>query len=98
METYHCKFCSSENIKITEVTFKNKTKHLERRCMDCHRQNGYAPKNIPAEDWKLPFGKYKGETLGTVGKKDRDYLLWLYETTEKETLRNRIDETLSFLD
>lgn len=89
-----CKYCDNEEMSIKEVIFKNGTKHLERKCVKCGRQNGYAPKDIDPNDWRLPFGKYKGKTLGEVLKEDKSYLEWLYDNSKKETMRNRIDEVL----
>jgi uncharacterized protein (DUF3820 family) len=30
-------------------------------------------------EWKINFGKYKGETYGEIRKKDSAYLIYLYE-------------------
>lgn len=43
-------------------------------------------------DYRLPIGKYKGETLGIVARRDPEYLLWL-STQEmgSERLEERIE-------
>ena len=44
MKYWKCKTCEALNEKITIVEFKNKTKHLEKRCTECNSFNDYIPK------------------------------------------------------
>lgn len=88
-----------EKIKITEVTFKNNTKHLERRCGDCNKHLDYAPHETDVRKRRIHFGKYKGKTLEEVGRSDRPYLEWLYKQQDlKPSLRAQIEELFAWLD
>lgn len=39
--------------------------------------------SLQLED-RLPFGKYKGQTVQEIYKKDSGYLVWMRETRKKE--------------
>lgn len=41
-------------------------------------------KKEDALKFKLPFGKYKGEMVGTIFYDDESYVYWLYETIDPE--------------
>jgi uncharacterized protein (DUF3820 family) len=42
-----------------------------------------ATTKIKTFDFILPFGKYKGETVDDIFKKDPQYLLWAISSTRK---------------
>jgi uncharacterized protein (DUF3820 family) len=53
---------------------------------------------MSAREYKLPFGKYKGETLEDVYLENRDYLDWLVDVTKfderRVELRSKIQECI----
>ena len=67
------------------------------------RQLGVAEREVPPEppygwDVQLPFGKYRGHTVGAITKRDPDYLLWILENFEglRPALRRAIEAALEF--
>jgi DNA polymerase-3 subunit epsilon/exodeoxyribonuclease X len=44
---------------------------------------------------KLKFGKHKGLTIAEIGKKDKNYLIWLSKNSEDEDLKYTIERYLS---
>jgi uncharacterized protein (DUF3820 family) len=42
----------------------------------------------------MPFGKYKGETLLSVSKKDKGYLLWILENIDSKNIKEKINLVL----
>lgn len=45
------------------------------------------PSGTPNDDWKWPFGKWKGKTLAET---DDSYLDWFMEKSDKEDIKDRI--------
>lgn len=87
--------CEHKNIKVTEQTFSNGTIHNAKRCEDCGRHLGYAPR-VQVEDSLLYFGKYKGEKILEVAEKDPEYLEWLFEQDWcKPRMRDLIEQALA---
>jgi hypothetical protein len=76
----NCPKCGNETIE-TEKTFKNGTHHVEIRCGTCNHFGGYKPQKVPSEV-VVEFGKYKGETLGSIQGFDPAYLRWLATETK----------------
>lgn len=71
-----------------EVIFKNKTKHIEARCPDCNLFFQYIQQS---NNDIIYFGKYKGQNIGDISLKDKQYLLWLLEQPFcKNNLKNKI--------
>lgn len=79
LKTYSCKFCNSKKIALNEKTFSNGTIHLEMKCEDCNKHNGYAPQNIEPNKFTMPFGKFKGKTFVEIDMEDPDYVRWIAE-------------------
>jgi hypothetical protein len=82
-----CHSCGAlfEEYKTAEKIFKNGTKHIEARCPLCDKWIKY----LPQENFIMPFGKYKGMDIDEVARKDLDYIRWLEENTESNSIRNR---------
>lgn len=71
--------CQHEHTEEREVIFKNNTKHIEQRCLDCGRHVKYLPQPIellPEEipDHVIVWGKHKGKRLCEIPP---DYLGWM---------------------
>jgi uncharacterized protein (DUF3820 family) len=85
----NCKKCESIEMIINEVVFSNGTKHLERVCKKCGTKNGYQAQEITmdkAVNFKMPFGKYKGELVSDICKTDRDYSKWCIMNLKDEKI------------
>lgn len=50
--------------------------------------------NATIDTYIMPFGKYKGETLMSLKRKDLGYLLWLRKTELNEPLKQFLEEIL----
>ena len=52
------------------------------------------PKREPIQDknFVMPFGRYKGETLGDVLEVNSAYILWLHENTDMDFHYTIIEE------
>jgi len=87
-----CKKCGSvfDEYETIERIFRNGTKHIEARCPVCGKYIKY----LPQDNFRMPFGKYKGMDIMDVARKDIDYLRWLEENTTKNSIRNRCREAI----
>lgn len=85
------------SVKVKEVTFKNGSKHLERRCGICDKHMGYQSQaHNMGSGKKIHFGQYDGKTFEWVAEHDRDYFEWLLEKPDLQfKLRRVIIETLN---
>lgn len=93
MNKLNCKKCNKEvEYSTQEVIFKNGTKHLEARCAECKTYLKYLPQNNPITI--LPYGKHKGKSLEEICEIDIEYLRWLYDETDKENLKESIDNAI----
>jgi hypothetical protein len=46
-------------------------------------------------EWTFRFGKYKGETFGDVYETDREYVEWLHDATENETIKKALGSIIN---
>ena len=78
-----------EEYVIQEKTFANGTKHNAGYCPECGKFLQYVSKG--GED-RMYFGKYKGETIKEIAKKDKEYLEWIINEFDgcKESLKKKI--------
>ena len=60
-------------------------------CKNCSREGASFQREIKDEEFKMPFGKYKGLTLGNINATDKDYFRWLLK---KESLRNPLKDKI----
>jgi hypothetical protein len=44
-----------------------------------------------ARDFKMPFGKHKGETLEEIYIDDRDYFDWVLDNMENDNIREKFE-------
>jgi hypothetical protein len=47
---------------------------------------------MSVREYKLTFGKHKGETLEEVYLTDREWLEWAHENIEKDGLQEKIED------
>lgn len=85
-----CHRCKKE----VEPVLTPKGKHLRADCPLCKKYIKFVS-HVPSDEFVMPFGKYKGVKLTEVAKIDSDYLHWLYGATQKNNLKEKIDEVLS---
>lgn len=45
----------------------------------------------------MPFGKYKGDTLGTIRLNDVQYLVWLSENVSHQQVREQSEKAIAYL-
>lgn len=89
-----CKQCGSVNLNESEKIFSNGTKHLELRCQDCNAHNGFKAQNINPHEFEMPFGKYKGYTLGNIVAMDREYVNWMLKNITSNSIVDRLVDVL----
>lgn len=77
--------CLHNDTKEITQTFKNGTTHIRVECYNCKRFIKYKPQNI--ENFKLWFGKYKGQELKEV---PLSYLNWYVENGSDKKVIKRI--------
>lgn len=98
MEKLFCQKCKSEQ-EYDETTriFSNKTRHVEAKCRTCKTHIKFLSQDDDrtAADFEMPFGKYKGDTLGDIVEKDKQYLIWLYQQDIQPKLHMKIEEVLN---
>lgn len=90
-----CVYCGSHTLKTETATFKNGTEHVRLSCGDCTRFLKWAPQEKEYSELKnfiLPFGKYRGKTLGQVDEADFEYLEWLGANSNNKNVQKRIKE------
>ena len=89
--TLFCKPCGKEVEYLTAPAGP----HLKATCKECGGYIKFLP-TVPIDQFKIPFGQYRGELILKVAEKDKQYLEWLGSQEEiKESLRNRITEAIS---
>lgn len=93
MELFCTKCRKNKEVKTNVVTFKNGTKHIEGKCFECHTFIKWIPQEIIPHNYKMPFGKYKGKTLGEIKRIDDDYLWYIYDIA-KPRLKDLVDKVL----
>jgi len=94
-EQHQCAYGCETQLVEQERTFKNGTKHIEKRCPTCGRGHGYAPKNINPLEFIMPFGKHIGLPLGEIAKRDRPYLEWARANFKRANIVSRINAVLA---
>ena len=90
-----CKKCgeiiNADNLKTQQIALKQGGYHLKACCPSCQSFIKFIPHSEP----KLYFGKYKGELISEVVKKDAPYLRWLLsENLKPAKLKSDIREAL----
>lgn len=77
-----CHSCKKEYDKFKEEKkiFSNNTEHIGAYCPYCNHFVKWLPQGLPDIFY---FGKYKGEEMSEVAKKDKDYLIWMSENNPK---------------
>jgi len=71
--------------------FSNGTEHLEIICNDCRRGNGYASRGFDEErmdNFVMPIGKYQGQLVKDIVKKDRSYSEWAARTISRKRINS----------
>jgi len=86
------KICAHTSFTDRERTFKDNSKHIERRCNKCGAHIGFIATPIvlgidEIASHKIPFGKYAEHSLGEVFEKDPGYLYWLSERPQGKISR-----------
>lgn len=81
--------CKHEHTIEREVMFKNNTKHIESRCVDCGKHVKYMPQPITLSPEEIPehvivWGKHKGKRLCDI---PIDYLGWVVRAKEGRDAR-----------
>lgn len=80
--------CGSKETVSVEQEFKNGTVHLRINCAACNTYLRYDP-SVKDEDFKMPFGKYKGKKISEMCALDRAYSEWLSRAT-KDNISKRV--------
>lgn len=82
-----CRRCGKlGHFKISEMVFSNGTKHLQQNCIYCSSFNGYKMQEATKEKalkFVFPFGQYKGNTILSVYKQNKDYLKFIAKKDKK---------------
>jgi len=81
-----------DEYETRERVFSNNTKHTEGLCPFCKKHQRFLPREEYAT---LYFGKYRGERISDVVKKDRGYLEWLIDNYSSEGLKKKIKKELN---
>jgi hypothetical protein len=81
-----CHRCQTSELVTRERQFKNRTTHLELRCINGHYIK-FLPQNKPI--LKMPFGLYRGVAIRELPD---EYLNWILENVE---LKGGLYRTLS---
>jgi len=45
-------------------------------------------------EFKMPFGKFKGEELGVIKLADKDYIQWLQENIESGPVAEAVEQVI----
>lgn len=96
--------CKHPDISITPKTFSDGSRHLERRCVACRKQLGYAPhpkkqaggggKGVSGGE-RIHFGMHKGQTFDWIAREDRSYFEWFLKQPDvRRSLRQKIQAAL----
>lgn len=85
-----CRFCGSRN--LFEVRCESGPHYARIGCAECGRNQGFLPKPWTPERaaaFTLPFGKFRGKTVGELAKSDDGlrYLAWLADNVEGNAAR-----------
>jgi len=81
-------------MKTEEREFANGTKHTQLVCPRCGRKGNFVT-SIADEDYKMPFGKYRGERLYELARTNASYLQWVLKNLDvQKSLRDRIGRAL----
>ena len=79
MDNDHCRNCGV----VGELAERDKTfngiTHRELFCTACGAHQRFLRQDKPAAEHVMPFGKYKGKTLGWIKKNDLGYFQWAAE-------------------
>ncbi len=81
----HCGHCGKDSeYKITPAG-----QHQKAICIECGMYIKFMPQ--PMEEFRMPFGQYKGKRLINVVREDRQYFVWLMSQSLKPgILKERI--------
>ena len=92
-EGLRCSRCGEEfsRAQIVKIELPNGGHHLKVCCPNCGRFVRFLRHAKPKILW---FGKYKGEQILAVAKKDRQYLEWLLNLDLRPPLRESIEAAL----
>lgn len=85
--------CGSKDFEVSDQEFKDGSIHKRMTCKACQRFLGYQ-KNVLDDQFKMPFGKYKGMLLKDMCKKDPEYVCWLLNVA-KPSLKERLKRVAS---
>jgi len=47
--------------------------------------------------YKMPFGKYKGDTLAIIRMNDVGYLVWAEENIKHLEVKNQLDKAIAYI-
>jgi uncharacterized protein (DUF3820 family) len=87
--------CKHEKQKEEMVTFNNGTEHLKVTCEKCGKFIKYKAQNkLLTDDFIMPFGKHKGESLIDIARGDVFWLEWFSDQDSKLSpkIRRYLDE------
>lgn len=76
-----CLACNVAMIQSTEDV--PKPHHAKLICPRCGKHGGWVSRPWTperAETYVMPIGKYRGQTLGSIGHADRPYVIWIAES------------------
>lgn len=92
-----CKNCGSVSVKLKPVVYPKGGQHVEATCKDCQSQ-AFIPQNQDADEFLMPFGKYRGNTILEVCQRDPRYASWLLESgAAKNKMAELVASTLEAL-
>jgi uncharacterized protein (DUF3820 family) len=85
----YCGHCQED----VEYKVEPSGKHIKATCLKCDSYIKFIT-HTDAADFQMPFGKYKGETLLSISKKDKGYLLWILENIDSKNIKEKINLVL----
>ena len=86
--------CGSSNVKLELYVASNGVPRSKLYCRQC-QSRGELNHNLTNDEFKMPFGKYRGMSVAEITRLDSDYANWIAgQKTITEQIRNRFKQSL----
>jgi ribosomal protein L37E len=90
---YHCKKCGDHDVMVNPIKMSNDVLQIQAFCHGCG-QKAFLSHNKTNEEWRMPFGKYKGMTITDIKDENPAYIEWAALNFTDEKIRQRFEDEL----
>lgn len=88
-----CNACESTEVSLNPIKMRDDRLAIQGRCRDCGLKT-FLGQNKSNNEWVMPFGKYKGQTIAAIADLDPDYCKWAADNLD-EKIKVRFQKSIN---